>query len=194
MEMLWKFLVIAQFVTTIWGYFVMEAEAEVTTARAPSVQMPHKITDCPPGQLTDCREGYEEYYLEHSVSQKDAKKSLKEIIEKSKNYQRPAYCGECTSSIQKYCLSPHLLHDHCCCDLRHGKEELPWIPHSCYIGQNECKSSLGSCLMYAEHKICCCDQLLIEQWKSIFSHALRVHPTQNIIVILPLYLVFRYLL
>uniref|UniRef100_A0A1B0C8M6 CCC domain-containing protein n=2 Tax=Lutzomyia longipalpis TaxID=7200 RepID=A0A1B0C8M6_LUTLO len=124
MEMLWKFLVIAQFVTTIWGYFVMEAEAEVTTARAPSVQMPHKITDCPPGQLTDCREGYEEYYLEHSVSQKDAKKSLKEIIEKSKNYQRPAYCGECTSSIQKYCLSPHLLHDHCCCDLRHGKGEL----------------------------------------------------------------------
>ncbi|XP_059611584.1 uncharacterized protein LOC132258329 isoform X2 [Phlebotomus argentipes] len=180
--------------STIWGYFVMEAEAESTTSRVTAdPRMPHKITECPPGHIGECREGYEEYYLEHSVSEKDAKKSLKESIEASAQNQRPAYCGECTSAIRKYCLSSHLLSDHCCCDLRHGKEELPWIPHSCYIGQNVCKSSLGSCLRYAEYKICCCDQLLIEQWKSIFSPALKVQPTQNIIVILSIYLIVRYL-
>lgn len=84
MEILWKFLVIAQLISTIWGYFVMEAEAETTTLRPAGLStMPHKITDCPPGQLDDCQGGYEEYYLEHSVSQKDAKKSLKESIENS---------------------------------------------------------------------------------------------------------------
>ncbi|GAB0096510.1 hypothetical protein DMENIID0001_120340 [Sergentomyia squamirostris] len=191
MEILWKFLVIAQFMTTIWGYFVMEAEAETTTAK-PATGMPHKITDCPPGALgTECNGGYEEYYLEHSVSEKEAKKSLKELL--TKNYQRPAYCSECTSSIKKYCLGPHLLQDHCCCDLRHGEEELPWIPHSCYIGKSQCQSSLGSCLRYAEYKVCCCDQLLIEQWKSIFSSALKVHPTQKFNVIVLIYFIVKFL-
>lgn len=43
---------------------------------------------------------------------------------------------------------------------------MPWIPHSCYVGQKQnCKAKIGSCIAYTEYRECCCDRALIRRCK-----------------------------
>lgn len=46
-------------------------------------------------------------------------------------------------------------------------EILPWIPHSCYVGE-KCQPSIGSCIKYAEIRDCCCKPALAKECKWIF--------------------------
>lgn len=87
-----------------------------------------------------------EYYIEHNVSQADAKRSFFDVgiklldgvycIEFPINHMHcskrfviisftekptPPWCPPCTDKVNNYCLSGKMLDDHCCCDSRHGK-------------------------------------------------------------------------
>ncbi|XP_055303476.1 uncharacterized protein LOC129569087 isoform X2 [Sitodiplosis mosellana] len=73
-----------------------------------------------------------EYYIEHNVSQRDAKRSFFEI------------------------------------GIKLLDEQIPWIPHSCYVGER-CRASVGSCINYTEIRECCCDRVLAKRWKTIYS-------------------------
>ncbi|XP_055303473.1 uncharacterized protein LOC129569087 isoform X1 [Sitodiplosis mosellana] len=109
-----------------------------------------------------------EYYIEHNVSQRDAKRSFFEIGIKLLDEKPLRWCMQCTDQIINYCLSGKMLDDHCCCDSRHGQEQIPWIPHSCYVGER-CRASVGSCINYTEIRECCCDRVLAKRWKTIYS-------------------------
>lgn len=44
-------------------------------------------------------------------------------------------------------------------------EQIPWIPHSCYVGER-CLPSIGSCINYTEIRECCCDRVLAKRCKT----------------------------
>ena len=72
-----------------------------------------------------------EYYFEHEVTEKDARKVIADFVENGKSAKRPPYCDECTSEDKLYCNSRAFISDHCCCDHRHGRGEsnthsYPW--------------------------------------------------------------------
>lgn len=62
-----------------------------------------------------------EYYMEHQVSEKEARKIISQI--KSDELEKPSmpWCEQCTPTIRSYCMAPSFLRDHCCCDQRHEK-------------------------------------------------------------------------
>ncbi|XP_031628179.1 uncharacterized protein LOC116343973 [Contarinia nasturtii] len=114
-----------------------------------------------------------EYFIEHNISQGDAKRSFFEVgIKLLDEKPVPTWCMKCTDYINNYCLSGKMLDDHCCCDSRHGQEQIPWIPHSCYVGMY-CTPSIGSCINYTEVRECCCDHVLAKRWKTIYSDSAR---------------------
>uniref|UniRef100_A0A336LJA1 CSON002924 protein n=1 Tax=Culicoides sonorensis TaxID=179676 RepID=A0A336LJA1_CULSO len=107
-----------------------------------------------------------EYYMDHQVSEKEARKTLSLMMDQDKDFdnKKPVpYCEKCTEQIEKYCLGPLFLKDHCCCDFRHAIDKLSFIPHSCYASEDQCQPSSivgNSCSNYDETRECCCDQLL----------------------------------
>lgn len=65
---------------------------------------------------------FTEYYLEHEVTEKEARQMFAELMARDKDFDRKKplpYCDKCTEQIHKYCLGPIFLKDHCCCDFRH---------------------------------------------------------------------------
>lgn len=63
-----------------------------------------------------------EYYMEHEVTEKEARHTLALLMRRDKDFdnKKPVpYCEKCTEQINKYCLGPTFLKDHCCCDFRH---------------------------------------------------------------------------
>lgn len=51
--------------------------------------------------------------------------------------------------------------------------KLPWIPHTCYLGKERCQPHTSSCSKYREIRECCCDRLLIAEYKMKFSAGTR---------------------
>lgn len=132
-----------------------------------------------------------EYYIEHNINEGEAKRSFFETGIKLLDDKPLRWCMECTRDIKIYCLQGKMLDDHCCCDSRHGTEQFPWIPHSCYVGER-CSPSTGSCINYTEIRQCCCDRLLAKHWKEIFSSSMPTTThnlfTQLVCVLLLLFL------
>lgn len=49
-------------------------------------------------------------------------------------------------------------------------EQLPWLPHSCYVGEN-CRPIVGSCILYTDWRQCCCDKIIAEKCKLTYVSA-----------------------
>jgi len=113
---------------------------------------------------------FTEYFIEHNITQKEAMTAFRLQADDLLKSKIPAWCARlpCNSTILRYCLGHGMLHDHCCCDSRHGKEQFPWLPHSCYVGEI-CKPITGSCILYTEIRECCCDRAIVKQWYNVFS-------------------------
>lgn len=62
-----------------------------------------------------------EYFKDHEVTEKQARENLRGMTEK--DFNRPAYCSNCTHEHRKYCHSQNLLKDHCCCNQSHKTGE-----------------------------------------------------------------------
>jgi len=130
-------------------------------------------------------QAFQEFFIEHNVTRTDAIKAFWEVgVKLLEDKPVPSWCRmiPCTAEIMQYCLGGRMLHDHCCCDSRHGKEELPWIPHSCYVGDS-CLPNIGSCISYTEYRQCCCDRALAKQWKKIYSNAMKL---ESYFILMPL--------
>ncbi|CAO1321646.1 unnamed protein product [Diamesa hyperborea] len=108
-----------------------------------------------------------EYYMDHEVTEKEARDNLRQL--KETEFAAPAFCKPCSQENIKYCHSDAMLQDHCCCNQGHKKEQLFFIPHSCYIGENRCIPSLSSCLTVTEVRQCCCDTQLKKHFKMGFK-------------------------
>lgn len=52
-------------------------------------------------------------------------------------------------------------------------EQLPWIPHSCYVGDH-CEPSIGSCIKYTEIRECCCDRVLAKRCSYIYTELFSI--------------------
>lgn len=67
-----------------------------------------------------------EYFMEHQVTEKEARLAIKEMPESEFSKKAMPFCDVCTEKIRNYCLGPIFLRDHCCCELRHeqGKRHL----------------------------------------------------------------------
>lgn len=57
-------------------------------------------------------------------------------------------------------------------------DQLPWLPHTCYVGDN-CKPNMRSCMQYTEVRECCCDRIMAKQWRAIRSDATRSRSTTS---------------
>lgn len=119
-------------------------------------------------------QNFTEYFIEHNVTQRDAGISFRLHADDLLKKKAPAWCTRipCTTKILQYCLGTDMLHDHCCCDSRHGREQFPWLPHSCYVGET-CKPITGSCILYTDIRECCCDRAIAKQWETVFSSSTR---------------------
>ncbi|XP_063705896.1 uncharacterized protein LOC134834987 [Culicoides brevitarsis] len=138
-------------------------------------------------KTTTTEKPFIEYYMEHEVTEKEARHTMQLLMRRDKDFdnKRPVrYCEKCTEQIQKYCLGPTFLKDHCCCDFRHETETLPFIPHSCYAAEDQCRPSSivqSSCMNYEEMRECCCDQLLKKTYKAIYSNSPTINRLWSII-------------
>lgn len=115
-----------------------------------------------------------EYYKEHEVSEKEARVAL-HALDFDKVARVPAWCDECGIEKINFCHSTTFINDHCCCEHRHAREKLPWIPHTCYLGKERCQPHTSSCTKYREIRECCCDRLLITEYKAKFSTGARAY-------------------
>jgi len=129
---------------------------------------------------------FTEYFNEHNVSYKDAANAFRSQADELLKSNPSPMCSRtpCNSTTRTYCLNK-MLHDHCCCDFRHGKETFPWLPHSCYVGKT-CKAIIGSCIAYTEIRDCCCNKAIAEKWKDTFSTSTRstVHVSLSLALVL----------
>ncbi|XP_050316056.1 uncharacterized protein LOC126750469 [Anthonomus grandis grandis] len=110
---------------------------------------------------------FEEYIVEHDISEVEAKKSalagdLRAIIV-------PAGCQNCTKEEIRYCTGSDVISDHCCCDKRF-REYLPYIPHTCYFGTELCTTIASDCNHYNRLRACCCDKYLLQKWKEKYGY------------------------
>lgn len=110
-------------------------------------------------------ENFIEYYKDHEISEKQARESLRNMPES--DLATPENYHTCTAAHLQYCKSDNLLKDHCCCNQSHNKEQLYFIPHTCFINEKRCYPSLGSCLTVFEIRNRCCDAQLKRHWKSM---------------------------
>ncbi|XP_055586116.1 uncharacterized protein LOC129738835 [Uranotaenia lowii] len=115
-----------------------------------------------------------EYYKEHEVSEKEARQALEQLDLDEVAKAPPAWCDECGIDKIHFCRSPAFINDHCCCEHRHSREKLPWLPHTCYLGKERCQPHSSSCSKYREIRQCCCDRILIAEYKSKFNAANRI--------------------
>ncbi|XP_053698800.1 uncharacterized protein LOC128745750 [Sabethes cyaneus] len=113
-----------------------------------------------------------EYFKEHEVSEKDSRMAL-EALNLDEVTKVPAWCDECGIEKINFCHSTAFINDHCCCEHRHAREKLPWIPHTCYVGKERCQPHTSSCSKYREIRECCCDRLLIGEYAAKFSAGTR---------------------
>lgn len=115
-----------------------------------------------------------EYIFEHRVTKQEAISAL--VLINDSYFDAPQAPGckaiPCTPKVMKYCLGSQFLNDHCLCEQWHAKEGLPFVPHTCYVGDEQTKASVGSCFSYNDIKECCCDRALARRWKflSASSH------------------------
>lgn len=72
-------------------------------------------------RTSDRSEAVVEYFKDHEISEKQARDNLIGMSEK--DFQRPAYCSDCSLEHLKYCNSENLLKDHCCCNQSHKNGE-----------------------------------------------------------------------
>ncbi|KAJ8925325.1 hypothetical protein NQ315_009155 [Exocentrus adspersus] len=110
---------------------------------------------------------YEEYIVEHEISTVNARNSALTIDVQS--IVAPSGCKECTSEEKRYCLGSDFINDHCCCDRRYH-EVLPFIPHTCYSGNQLCEPVM-ECDKYRRLRTCCCDILVLKKWKARFQNS-----------------------
>ncbi|XP_037913018.1 uncharacterized protein LOC119652779 isoform X1 [Hermetia illucens] len=129
------------------------------------------LPPCEKLTLTKTERTYEEYHMEHQVTKQEAIASLRAINETFFNAALPLGCKAipCNQSIMKYCLGPQFINDHCWCEQGHEEEGLPWVPHTCYVGDRITETSVGSCFVYNEIKECCCDRVLAKRWRFLSS-------------------------
>ncbi|XP_058813826.1 uncharacterized protein LOC131677799 isoform X1 [Topomyia yanbarensis] len=113
-----------------------------------------------------------EYFKEHEVSEKESRLAL-EALDLDQLTKVPAWCDECGIDKIHFCRSAAFINDHCCCEHRHAREKLSWIPHTCYLGKERCQPHTSSCSKYREIRECCCDRLLIGEYKARFSAGSR---------------------
>ncbi|CAH1987125.1 unnamed protein product [Acanthoscelides obtectus] len=111
---------------------------------------------------------YEEYIVEHEISLIDARNS---VLNTSLQQMLPSPgCQKCSLEEKRYCLGIDLINDHCCCDRRHH-ELFPFIPHTCYFGDQLCSPIAGTCDNYYKLSICCCKKYAFLKWKEKSSCA-----------------------
>lgn len=112
---------------------------------------------------------YEEFIFEHQVTQQDAIVALQKLNQTFFDGPSGSTCKAitCTKNVMKYCLGPQFINDHCWCEQGHANEGLPFIPHTCYVGEKQYQASVGSCFFYEEVKECCCAPSLAKRWKHI---------------------------
>lgn len=67
---------------------------------------------------------YLEYFMEHEVTEKEAKEIIYQIRADELDKQPHLWCERCTPAMRTYCMGPQFLRDHCCCDQRHEKGEV----------------------------------------------------------------------
>ncbi|XP_055522763.1 uncharacterized protein LOC129716945 [Wyeomyia smithii] len=120
-----------------------------------------------------------EYFKEHEVSEKDSRIAL-EKLNLDEVIKVPAWCDECGIEKIHFCHSTAFINDHCCCEHRHAREKLPWIPHTCYVGKERCQPHTSSCSKYREIRECCCDRLLIGEYAAKFSAGARTCITRQV--------------
>lgn len=55
-------------------------------------------------------------------------------------------------------------------------ENIPWMPHSCYMGEEQCRPVAASCIDYMHRRQCCCDKLLVEfcKFKFVFLNIKKI--------------------
>lgn len=153
-----------------------------------SIADEHKTTTISHGLTAGSfKDHVEEYFIEHKVSEKEAAISFQHKADDLLKRDPPAWCAPCTAEVKRYCLGNQMLQDHCCCDSRHGREQLPWLPHSCYVGE-KCQPNIGSCIKYTELRECCCDREMAKQYKDIYSTSTRSHVAAILMIPLLLYL------
>ncbi|XP_062536299.1 uncharacterized protein LOC134205240 [Armigeres subalbatus] len=109
-----------------------------------------------------------EYFKEHEVTETESRIALQQL-DLDRINRVPAWCDECGIDKIHFCRSPAFINDHCCCEHRHAKEKLPWIPHTCYLGKERCQPHTSSCSRYREIRECCCDRILAAQYLAKFS-------------------------
>lgn len=113
----------------------------------------------------------EEYYLEHEVTCEEAIRQAKDM----RIYPGPVPgCKPCTRAEQSYCEDGRVLNDHCCCDGSFN-EVFPFVKHSCRLGPQECRVSIGDCAEYARLRECCCHNYLASLWKHLANGATSRH-------------------
>ncbi|XP_039444002.1 uncharacterized protein LOC120424046 [Culex pipiens pallens] len=113
-----------------------------------------------------------EYFKEHEVSESESRAAL-DALDLDQIARVPAWCDECSAEKIHFCHSAAFINDHCCCEHRHARDKLPWIPHTCYLGKERCQPHTSSCSKYREIRECCCDRLLIAEYKMKFSAGTR---------------------
>ncbi|XP_018571980.1 uncharacterized protein LOC108911509 [Anoplophora glabripennis] len=110
---------------------------------------------------------YEEYTIEHEISSTQARNSA--LTTDLESIVPAPGCQECTYEEKRYCLGADFINDHCCCDKRY--ELLPYVPHTCYFGNQLCTPVMSSCDQYSRLRICCCDKFVLEKWKEKFKNS-----------------------
>lgn len=132
---------------------------------------------------------YEEFIFEHQVTQQDAIEALKKINQSFFDGPSGSTCKSitCTKNVMKYCLGPQFLNDHCWCEQGHANEGLPFIPHTCYVGEKQYQASVGSCFFYEEVKECCCAPSLAKRWKHISAGTMNAAYPLGIVLTLAIF-------
>uniref|UniRef100_A0A1I8NKF9 CCC domain-containing protein n=1 Tax=Musca domestica TaxID=7370 RepID=A0A1I8NKF9_MUSDO len=74
-------------------------------------------------QSKDPQTNYEEFLFEHQVTRQDAINALKQLNESFYDgLQADSSCNavRCTEKVNKYCLGPQFINDHCYCEFGHS--------------------------------------------------------------------------
>lgn len=121
-----------------------------------------EINSKPNSDFYHVEDTVEEYFVEHEISAVEARNAVQQLDLKSD--EQKVGCQQCTRQEIRYCLGLQLMNDHCCCDKKYS-EFFPYVPHTCYIGQDLCKPLARDCAEYTRLRICCCDKYTLEKWK-----------------------------
>lgn len=112
------------------------------------------------------------YFKDHEVSERQARENLIGMTEK--DFNRPAYCTNCTREHQRYCHSENLLKDHCCCNQSHKTGEFT-DPHIDFFISFPRASEEG--FIWSRHSfvVCLCITIITrnnEAWKDFMQSKL----------------------